>query len=118
MKFLPAVIKQSNGFTTKSITVKPNKEDGVFSYNDIKLYVEKHMPKNKKVIVRATNILRDTTLKGFNDDFMTEDEYDDYARGRVKNYEKFKYFYSFTVTVVEANEIKQPQKANKKQFGF
>lgn len=112
---MPVVIKQSKGFTTKSITVKPKKADGLFSFNDIKRYIEKHMPKDKKVIVRATNILRDTTLKGYNDEFMTEDEFDDYIRGKVKDHDKFKYFYDFTVTIVEKNEV---PKVNKKQFGF
>jgi hypothetical protein len=63
----------------------------------------KDLPEGSKVVVRSLNILRDTTLKGYNNDFMDEDTYYEYAKGKVKDDTKFKYFRNFTITVKEPN---------------
>ena len=66
--------------------------------------IKKKLPKDAKYVVRGLNILRDTTLKSYNDPFMTEDEYDEYTAGKVKDNTKFKYFYGFTISIRIPNE--------------
>lgn len=108
MKKDAVIIKQSNGFIQKSVTIRPDEENQIFTYKQIKAYTEKQikkLPKGTKMIVRATNILRDTTLKGYDDDFMDENDYDEYVTGKVKNTAKFKHFFNFTVTIIEPKSM-------------
>jgi hypothetical protein len=108
MKKDAVVIKETNGFIQKSVTIRPDKENQIFQYKQIKAYVQeqkKKLPKGTKMIVRASNILRDTTLKGYDDDFMDEDDYDEYVKGKVKNIAKFKHFFNFTVTIIEPKSM-------------
>ncbi len=115
------------GFTKKTYIFRPEKENQVFDFKSAQKVYNKFIetvPDNSKVVVRGLNILRDTTLKGFDDEFIDEDIYDDYTKGKVANADKFKYFYNLTITVLEPNiltgnnkpnkEIKQ--KVNKKDF--
>jgi len=115
------------GFTKKTYIFRPEKENQVFDFKSAQKVYNKFIetvPDNSKVVVRGLNILRDTTLKGFDDEFIDEDIYDDYTKGKVANADKFKYFYNLTITVLEPNiltgknepnkEIKQ--KVNKKYF--
>ena len=115
------------GFTKKTYIFRPEKENQVFDFKSAQKVYNKFIetvPDNSKVVVRGLNILRDTTLKGIDDEFIDEGIYDDYTKGKVANADKFKYFYNLTITVLEPNiltgknepnkEIKQ--KVNKKYF--
>jgi hypothetical protein len=115
------------GFTKKTFVFRPEKENQVFDFKSAHKVYNKFLesvPENSKVVVRGLNILRDTTLKGFDDEFIDEDTYDDYTKGKVANVDKFKYFYNLTITVLEPNILtgnNKPnkvikQKINKKEF--
>ena len=112
------------GFTKKTYVFRPEKENQVFDFKSAQKVYNKFLesvPDNSKVVVRGLNILRDTTLKGFDDEFIDEDTYDDYTKGKVANVDKFKYFYNLTITVLEPNILTGNKKAvkqkiNKKEF--
>ena len=112
------------GFTKKTYVFRPEKENQVFDFKSAQKVYNKFVesvPENSKVVVRGLNILRDTTLKGFDDEFIDEDTYDDYTKGKVANVDKFKYFYNLTITVLEPNILTGNKKAvkqkiNKKEF--
>ena len=112
------------GFTKKTYVFRPEKENQVFDFKSAQKVYNKFLesvPENSKVVVRGLNILRDTTLKGFDDEFIDEDAYDDYTKGKVANVDKFKYFYNLTITVLEPNILTGNKKAvkqkiNKKEF--
>ena len=112
------------GFTKKTYVFRPEKENQVFDFKSAQKVYNKFLesvPDNSKVVVRGLNILRDTTLKGFDDEFIDEDAYDDYTKGKVANVDKFKYFYNLTITVLEPNILTGNKKAvkqkiNKKEF--
>ena len=112
------------GFTKKTYVFRPEKENQVFDFKSAQKVYNKFLesvPENSKVVVRGLNILRDTTLKGFDDEFIDEDTYDDYTKGKVANVDKFKYFYNLTITVLEPNILTGNKKAvkqkiNKKEF--
>jgi hypothetical protein len=95
-------------FIKKTVTIRPDKENQLFTYKQVKSYGEqvlKTLPKDSKMIVKGENILRDTTLKGYNDDFLSQEEYDEYAQGYVKDSTKFDKFYNFTITILEPNNV-------------
>jgi hypothetical protein len=98
----PVKIFEAIGYTKKTITIRPDKDNQVFTFEQVKKYYEdakKTFPANSVVTVRALNILRDTTLKGPNTEFMSEEEYDDYIEGKVEDSSKFEYFFNFTITI-------------------
>ena len=98
--------KQFLNFKSKEITYYPDKANEYFTQNKIRNFynkVKSTLPEGSKVIIRGMNIVRGTTLKGYNDDFMTDEQYEEYARGKVKDVEKFKVFKIFTITVLEKN---------------
>lgn len=102
----PVIEKVFKNYTKKIITIRPDKDDQVFTFKQIKKYIEektKDLPKDSKFFVRGLNILRDTTLKGYEDDFMTQDDYDEYSKGKVKDATKFDKFYNFTITIQQPN---------------
>jgi hypothetical protein len=83
---------------------RPEQKTELFTYDDVKKIFEGFKNKvpnmgNPKFCVRALNILRDTTLKGFAEDFKTLDQYDDYVHGKVADMSKFLVFYNVTITV-------------------
>jgi hypothetical protein len=52
-------------YTKKTITIRPNKDNQLFTRNQIKEYCEKQMLKlgiNDRMVVTAMNILRNSTL--------------------------------------------------------
>ena len=98
---------QNKNYTVKKIEINPDNATQVFTYKFIRDYCAiffKKLPKDAKYVVRGLNILRDTTLKSYNDPFMTEDEYAEYTAGKVKDNTKFKYFYGFTISIRIPNE--------------
>lgn len=101
-----------NGRTVKEMTIRPDKENGVFVYKDILEYVNKNIKNiapHKRVTVRAVNIQGDRTLDTFNttlkkrkDLLMIDDgQFDEYLKGEAKDITKFKHFYSFTISISE-----------------
>jgi hypothetical protein len=108
MKKDPVKELATPNFIKKTITIRPDKENQLFTYKQIKKYGEqvlKTLHKDSKMIVKGENILRDTTLKGYNDDFLSQEEYDEYAQGHVKDSTKFDKFYNFTITILEPNNV-------------
>ncbi len=43
----------------------------------------KDLPKGTNYTVSGLNILRNSTLKSYNENFMTEEDYDEYTQGKV-----------------------------------
>jgi hypothetical protein len=112
--------KRFLNFKSKEMTYYPDTKNGYFKQNKIREFynkVKSTLPEGSKVIVRGMNIVRGTTLKGYNDDFMTDEQFEEYARGKVKNVEKFNVFKSFTITVLEPStepSLFSQHKKNKK----
>jgi hypothetical protein len=112
--------KQFLNFKSKEITYYPDASNGYFKQNKIREFynkVKSTLPEGSKVIVRGMNIVRGTTLKGYNDDFMTDEQFEEYARGKVKNVAKFNVFKNFTITVLEPStepSLFSQHKKNKK----
>jgi hypothetical protein len=93
-------------YIKRTITVRPDKDNQLFTFKQVKEFCEKkekQLPANAKMVVRGLNILRDTTLKSYDDDFMNEDEYDEYSIGKNKDSSKFNKFFNFTITILEPN---------------
>ena len=96
----PVIEKVSLGFTKKTLTIRPDKKNQVFTYKQEKNYSEqvlKSLPRDAKVVITGQNILRDTTLKGYNDNIMSEEEYEIYTRGKVADDSKFDKFLYITL---------------------
>jgi hypothetical protein len=103
----PVIEKVTQNFTRKSVTIRPDKKNQVFTYKQIKKYsdqVLKTLPENSKVIITGLNILRETTLKGYNDPMMEEEEFEEYTKGKTKEASKFDKFFNFTISVYEPNK--------------
>ena len=101
-----------SGRTVKEMIVRPDKDNGIFTYKDIMNFVNtniKTVAPHKRVVVRALNILGDrtldtfnTTIKGRNDNQMlNEDQFDEYTKNKVKDYSMFKHFFSFSISISE-----------------
>jgi hypothetical protein len=108
MRKSKVIIKKTKNYTCKTITIRPDKDDQVFTFRQVSDYcamMTKKLEKNGgQYTVTALNILRNTTLKGYNDRFDTQEEYDEYCKKKVKDASKFDIFYSFTITVREDND--------------
>lgn len=101
-----------SGRTVKEMVVKPEHENGVFTYKDIMNYVNsqiKNVAPHKRVVVRALNILGDRTLDTFNTTLknrgdvamMDDGQYDEYVKGKVKDPTKFTQFFNFSISISE-----------------
>ena len=89
-------------FTKKTITIRPDKDNQLFTRNQIKDYCEKQMLKlgiNDKMLVTGLNILRNSSLKGYEDDFMDDEAWNEYCNSKVRDGTKYDKFYSFTITI-------------------
>jgi hypothetical protein len=97
--------KTTKSYTCKTITIRPDKDGQVFTFKQVSDYCarkEKDLEKNGgQFTVQAMNILRNTTLKGYNERFDTQEEYDEYCKNKVNDASKFDIFYSFTITLRE-----------------
>jgi hypothetical protein len=84
--------------TTLQISNK-NKSD--IDIDDVKAIIKKVSVNDAKVMVRALNIERWMTLKGFNDEFDAE-SYEDYFRNKVQeeDLEKFTKFKQLQISVI------------------
>ena len=67
--------------TKTTITIRPNKDNQLFTRTQIKEYCQKQMLKlgiNDKMLVTGLNILRNSTLKEYEDDFMNDESWENY----------------------------------------
>jgi len=44
-------------------------------------------------------------LKGYDDNFISDEDWNDYSQGKVKDSEKFNNFYNFTITIRSSNNV-------------
>ena len=89
-------------YTKKTITIRPNKQNQLFSRKQIKEYCQKQMQKlgiDDRMTVTGLNILRNSSLKGYEDDFMDDAAWDEYCNSKVRDSSKYDKFYSFTITI-------------------
>ncbi len=95
-------ITQQQNFTSKQMTLAPPK-GRTMSRNQIKKFcedLEKKLPKGSTMLVRAVNILKDTTLYStYGKPWDTDEQWADYLAGMAEESDKFKEFYNFTVSV-------------------
>ena len=56
-----------------------------------------------RMTVTGLNILRNSSLKGYEDDFMDDEAWDEYCNSKVKDGTKYDKFYSFTITIRQPN---------------
>lgn len=98
----PPIVKNLNNFVSKQITLAPP-EGKLLTYKHIREFCkaqEKKLPKGSKMVVRAENILRGTTLYStYGKKWDTDEEWNTYLNGAVEESDKFKLFYNFTITV-------------------
>ena len=94
-------------FTKKTITIRPNKDNQLFTKTQIKEYCQRQMQKLKfgdKMLVTGLNILRNSTLKEYQDDFMDDEAWENYLSAKaVKDRTKYDKFYEFTITIIKNN---------------
>ena len=91
-------------YTKKTITIRPDKDNQIFTRKQIKEYCNKQMQKlgiDDRMTVTGLNILRNSSLKGYEDDFMDDDAWDDYCKSKVRDGTKFNLFHEFTITIRE-----------------
>jgi len=66
-------------YTKKTITIRPNKDDQIFTRKQIKTYCQKQKLKlgiDDRMVVTGLNILRDSSLKSYEDEFMDDEAWD------------------------------------------
>lgn len=95
-------ITQQQNFTSKQMTLAPPK-GRTMSRNQIKKFcqdLEKKLPKDSIMLVRAVNIIRDTTLYStYGKPWDTDEQWADYLAGMAEESDKYKEFFNFTVSV-------------------
>lgn len=114
----PVKILETPNYIKKTITIRPDKDNQIFTFKQVKDYVSKKMqdlPDGSAYTVTALNILRNSTLKMYAEDFMSEDKYEEYAKGKVEDSEKFDKFYEFTVTIREERNLPPQKKLKSKK---
>ena len=93
-------------YTKKTITIRPNKDNQLFTRKQIKDYCEKQMLKlgiNDRMVVTAMNILRNSTLKEYEDDFMDDEAWENFLFAKARDSTKYDKFYEFTITIRQPN---------------
>ena len=97
-------INLGNGIISKSITLAPEKDNQLLTYQQIRDFVDnqkKKLPFGDKILVRALNIEKSSTLYSSYDPhgWKTNEEWDNYLQGKAKESDKYKYFYNFTIDI-------------------
>ena len=93
-------------YTKKTITIRPNIENQLFTRKQIKEYCKKtnaQLGKDDRMVVTGLNILRNSNLKEYEDDFMDDEAWDRYCKSKVRDGTKFDKFYEFTITIRQPN---------------
>ena len=104
----PVKIVNTPNYTKKTVTIRPDKDNELFTFSQIKKYCEdvsKTLSIDDKMVVKGLNILKDSTLKGYDDNFISDEDWNDYSQGKVKDSEKFNNFYNFTITIRSSNNV-------------
>lgn len=101
----PIIIKQKN-FTSKQITLGPPSKH-LLTYGQIREFcknIEKNAPKGSKMVVRALNILKNTTLYStYGKKWDTDEEHIDYWQTMAEESGKFQEYFNFTITLKTPN---------------
>ena len=100
----PVKVLITPNYKKTTITIRPDKDNQLFSRKQIKEYCQKQIAKlgtDVKMVVTGLNILRNSTLKEYEDDFMDDEAWDRYCQSKAKNYTKFDKFHEFTITIRE-----------------
>lgn len=99
----PVVITKTKNFINKEITLAPPKGK-LLTYQQIRNFCkekEKTFKKGTKMVVRAENILKTTTLYStYSKKWDTDQEWDEYLNGAAEETDKYKAFFNFTVTLI------------------
>ncbi len=99
----PPIVKDLRNTITKQITLAPQKGK-LLTYGQVRDFckeTEKKLPKGSKMVVRAENIMRFTTLySSYGKKWDTDEEYDEYLNGAVQESDKYKVFYNFTISII------------------
>ena len=93
-------------YTKTTITIRPNRDDQLFTRKQIKEYCQKQMlklGKDDRMVVTGLNILRNSNLKEYEDDFMDDEAWDRYCKSKVRDGAKYDKFYEFTITIRHPN---------------
>ena len=98
-KDLGSVTKGFFKFTKKGKNKKMDGEDVEIILKGLEETAEKKGEKIK-ILIRGLNPQKMTTLKGYSENYSTED-LDDYYDGRVENPEKFKEFFFLEFTIIK-----------------
>ena len=93
----PVKVLITPNYKKKTITIRPDKDNQLFTRSQIKNYCEKQIAKlgkDVKVVVTGLNILRNSTLKEYaDDDFMDDEAWDRYCQSRARDCTKFDKFH-------------------------
>ncbi len=107
IQFKTRVVGEKKFKTSSKKTIELSREDNKqIHINDIrKMYndFEQKEP-NSKFIITALTVTGWKTLKSMDDEFITEEEIEDYFRGYVKNDSKFMTAEKFTITRFSINK--------------
>jgi len=93
-------------YTKKTITIRPDKNNQLFTRKQIKDYCQKQMLKlgnDDRMVVTGLNILRNSNLKEYEDDFMDDEAWDRYCKSKARDSTKYDKFYEFTITIRQPN---------------
>ena len=101
LKKIKDVTKDLGNIKNRKITLAPEKENQLLTYQQIRDYVEKlNVPFGSKIVVRALNIIKDSTLySSYKGEWKTNTEWDNYLSGKAEDVDKYKYFYNFTIDI-------------------
>ena len=102
----PVKVLITPNYKKTTITIRPDKDNQLFTRKQIKEYCIKQMQKlgiDDRMVVTGLNILRNSNLKEYEDDFMDDEAWDRYCKSKVRDGEKYDKFYEFTITIRQPN---------------
>lgn len=98
----PLIIKDLGNIESKQMTLAPP-AGYLLTYTQIREFckeIEEDLPIGSKMVIRAENILRFTTLYStYGKKWDTDAQYDEYLNGAVHEPDKYKKFYNFTISI-------------------
>lgn len=95
--------------TEKTIQITRNnkhKEMDVDEMHNILTGLQTRLGSDAKIMVRGMNAQRFFTFKGFNDEELNVDDFDEYYKNKVEDEEKFAMFSMIQITVLQPNNLK------------
>ena len=97
----PVKVLITPNYKKTTITIRPDKDNQLFSRKQIKEYCQKQISKlgkDVKVVVTGLNILRNEYA---DDDFIDDEAWDRYCQSKARDSQKFNKFHEFTITIRE-----------------